>query len=477
MADYNFLINTRLGSQQLEVLRTLEQACQAAHMNLYLTGGSMRDLLASRPVHWLDCTVEGTPAALQSELQRAGAEHISEHPETHALSFVMRGCRGRVGAAGPGGRPGTILEYLRGRGLTLNSVGLSLNPASHGLPLDPMNGAADIEARLVRTNHPQVFLEQPMLVVTAIRLCTRMDYTMEERTVTRLHAAIEANALAAATPEARGQELEAIAYGPDPAAVLRALEREPGLEAAFGKGIKAARLNLTALARLPAAVESWEQLGYHVDRGPIALACILEPLPAAEQARLARSLPSQYLASAWKRAWTEARALEKRVLAIPGAASATIRLHQLLAATPPEAIVAATVDPKQPKAARRLREFQAAAAQLRQRLPFNLLRALGVAPHSAESEQLLAPFFERLLRGEALSDADLAEGVRGAVAARAQAAAANNAARATAAGTAKPASRAAKAAPRPSKTVARKTKATSRASNGGKGKGKARAGK
>ncbi|MGH9473484.1 MAG: hypothetical protein ACRD1M_12175 [Terriglobales bacterium] len=461
MADYNFLLNTRLGSHQLEVLRTLEQACQAARMNLYLTGGSMRDLLASRPVRWLDCTVEGVPATLEATLRRAGAEHVSERPEAHALSLVLRGCRVRLGAARAAGRPGTILEDLRGRGLTLNSVGLSLNPASHGLPLDPMNGAADIEAHLVRASHPHAFLEQPMLVVTAIRLCTRMGFTLEERTATRLHAALDEHTLAEATPAARGEELEAIAYGPDPAAVVRALEREPGLETAFGKGVRSARMNLNALARMPAAVESWEQLGYHIDPGPVALACILAALPVADQARLARSLPSPYLAAAWKHALADARTLEKKVLAIPNAASATARLHQLLTVTSPEAIVCAAIDPKQPKAARKLRDFQTAAAQVRQRLPFGLLRALGAAPHSAQSEQLLAPLFQRLLQGEPLSDADLAEAVRAAVAARAQAVTAAEAA---------PGPRRPSAPRAPAKPAPRPAKAARRAPAGGKTK-------
>src|SRR6185312_628378 len=81
----------------------------------------------------------------------------------------------------------------------------------------------------------------------------------------------------------------------------------------------------------------------------------------------------------------------------------------------PEAVVYASLNPSNAKSGRKLREFHAEAMQHRQRLPLSLLRALGVPPRSQRAEALLRPWFLRLLAGDAISDAEMTEGVRRAV--------------------------------------------------------------
>ncbi|HUX67092.1 MAG TPA: hypothetical protein VMV31_06360 [Terriglobales bacterium] len=417
MADYNFLLETRLSQDQQLALQILQRVCRGAGLNVYLTGGPMRDLLAGQPVRFLNCTTEGDPVGLAAKLQAEGAERLSAQAEQHSLNFGLRGCRMRLAAAGAGA--GTIVEDLRGRGLTLNSIGLSLNPGSRGLPLDPTNGAADIEARLIRMNHPYVFLEEPIVLLRAVRLATRLQFALEERTQARMQSAREGNYVAQATPVARGQELEAIAYDPDPAAVLRALEKEQWLEAAFGKGIRTNKMNLGGLSRLTATVESWEQLGLTVDVGLVAMALLLGGLAPADQSRLAKLVPSRHLGTEWKKVVGEAEALEKRLLALPsgGAAPWLRRAQEAIEKALPEGVVYASLEPSNARAGKKLKEFQAQALQLRQRLPLGVLRGLGLAPHSLEAEELLRPWYRRLLNGEGLTEAELAEGLRAAVAA------------------------------------------------------------
>ena len=61
--------------------------------------------------------------------------------------------------------PATIQDDLHRRDFTVNAIALSLNRASRGLLLDPMNGLADLGRKELRTLYPAALREScPWLV-------------------------------------------------------------------------------------------------------------------------------------------------------------------------------------------------------------------------------------------------------------------------------------------------------------------------
>jgi tRNA nucleotidyltransferase (CCA-adding enzyme) len=62
---------------------------------------------------------------------------------------------------------------------------LSLNEGSRGLLMDPFNGVADIEAKVIRVLHNYAFLEDPSRLIRATRFTTRFHWPLEERTQAR----------------------------------------------------------------------------------------------------------------------------------------------------------------------------------------------------------------------------------------------------------------------------------------------------
>src|SRR5207237_10433139 len=87
--------------------------------------------------------------------------------------------------------PATIIEDLCCRDFTVNAMALSLNPGSRGLLMDPFNGAADFEAKLLRVLHNYAFVEDPSRLIRASRLAARFHWPLEERTQARFESAKE----------------------------------------------------------------------------------------------------------------------------------------------------------------------------------------------------------------------------------------------------------------------------------------------
>src|SRR5207244_2545120 len=64
MSDYMFMLESHLSADQFRVVRLMQDLATHAGVNLFLTGGAMRDMLGRFPVRDLDFTVEGNAIKL-----------------------------------------------------------------------------------------------------------------------------------------------------------------------------------------------------------------------------------------------------------------------------------------------------------------------------------------------------------------------------------------------------------------------------
>ena len=98
-------------------------------------------------------------------------------------------------------------------------MALSLNQGSRGLLMDPFNGAADIEAKVIRVLHNYAFVEDPSRLIRATRFAARFHWPLEERTQARLRIG-ERKIITSSTSATRaiGYEIEQLAYEDDPLA-------------------------------------------------------------------------------------------------------------------------------------------------------------------------------------------------------------------------------------------------------------------
>ncbi|MCS7023792.1 MAG: hypothetical protein NZV14_03240 [Bryobacteraceae bacterium] len=261
MSDYLFMLESHLNAEQLRFTSELQAACAQSNMNLFLTGGAMRDMLGGFPVRDLDFTIEANPLKLAKDLaQKTGAMIWSTDDVRKSVEMVLpAGSTVQLAMARqekyskPGGKaqitPATIHEDLRCRDFTVNAIALSLGKASRGLLIDPTNGLADLERRELRAIHNHALLDDPVRLWRLIRLKVRLGFTVEERTQNQYRMAREAGLEKLVPPRALFEQFRQIANEMNPTEVLRALEEE-GMLALVSPALSGAKLNLQGFSKL-----------------------------------------------------------------------------------------------------------------------------------------------------------------------------------------------------------------------------------
>ena len=88
MADYIYTMESRLTPDQQRGVSLVQDIARKHEMNVYLTGGVIRDIITGFPIHDLDFTVQGNALKLQKDLESGGA-HIQGVDEDLRVLFVL----------------------------------------------------------------------------------------------------------------------------------------------------------------------------------------------------------------------------------------------------------------------------------------------------------------------------------------------------------------------------------------------------
>ncbi len=267
MSDYIFMLESHLSTEQSRAVEEVQLAAAQASVNLFLTGGAMRDMLAGFRIRDLDFVVEGNglkvakavavhagATLVAADETRRSAELLFPSGVTVQISMSRQEKYSRTGAK-PQVTPATIQEDLRGRDFTCNSIALSLNRASRGLLLDPMNGLADIERRELRLTSTYGFYDDPSRLLRLMRFRARLGFTIEERTQMQVANAREAEVEKLIPHRELFEELKRIGVEDNPAEIVRSLE-ESGLLPLFSPALTGPRVNLAGLAKLEKIIRS-----------------------------------------------------------------------------------------------------------------------------------------------------------------------------------------------------------------------------
>ncbi|MEO5951550.1 MAG: CCA tRNA nucleotidyltransferase, partial [Chloroflexia bacterium] len=70
MSDYMFMLESHLSQSQNFVISEVQRMMAKLQVNVFLTGGALRDMLAGLPVRDLNFTLEGSPLKLVKSLEK-----------------------------------------------------------------------------------------------------------------------------------------------------------------------------------------------------------------------------------------------------------------------------------------------------------------------------------------------------------------------------------------------------------------------
>lgn len=407
MADYIYMLETRLLPEQLRGVTLLQETARAHQMNLYLTGGAVRDMISGFQIRDIDFTVEGHPHKIQRDLEKAGAL-VEGHDEELGVIYIQLpgNVRASINMARsetypkPGQpviKPGAILEDLRRRDFTVNAMGLSLNPGSRGLLLDPANGLADIETKHIRILHNYAFLEEPSRLIRATRFAARFHWTIEERTQLRYNAAVENSYIDHINRSAIGYEIEQLAYEEEPLHVMRALEKENWLKV-LNPHWSVAKVDTTGLSSLIKTKQHMNSLGYNPDMSAAVMYFLTHRMSGSDQAAMQRIMPRKEFINTWRHLEDDAKDLAHR---LAGKEAATpSRAWKLLTSSKPETILFLDTTTRNQSVANKIRNFFGKWRQLKQRIPLPEMTEMRITADLPVYPKLAEDVFMLLLDGK-----------------------------------------------------------------------------
>jgi len=218
------------------LLDALARLARDAGVEAYVVGGTVRDALLGRPTRDIDLAVGGDALAWARRVADALGGHFVVLDDLQAVARVVleepAGVDVDVAAL-----QGTLDQDMRRRDFTVDALAVQLGAAD---VIDVCRGLADLHARVVRMNAPDVFDADPLRLLRAARIASELEFEVHPATASAVRA--RAPRVVDAAAERRRDELARVLALADVGPALRLLD-DLGLLAALlpeliaGKGV------------------------------------------------------------------------------------------------------------------------------------------------------------------------------------------------------------------------------------------------
>ncbi len=178
-----------LPALSLDLARDIARAARDAGGRALIVGGWTRDHLMGRESKDIDVEIFGVPeVALPPMLETLGrVDSVGESFRVYKIGGIdvslprreSKSGRGHRGFAVTGDPLMSVADAARRRDFTINSI--SWDPLTDEY-LDPFDGRADIQRRLIRAVDPATFGDDSLRVLRAVQFAARFAFTLDDPT-------------------------------------------------------------------------------------------------------------------------------------------------------------------------------------------------------------------------------------------------------------------------------------------------------
>lgn len=185
-------------SLQHNIFKIISKSAKELHLDSYVIGGFVRDLLLQRGVPKdIDIVAIGSGIDLAKQVSK----NLPNKPKVQVfktygtamlkyddIEVEIVGARKESyseDSRNPIVENGTLQDDQNRRDFTINALALDLSEDAFGNLLDPFNGITDLNNKIIRTplNPNITYSDDPLRMMRAIRFATQLDFVIEKKSL------------------------------------------------------------------------------------------------------------------------------------------------------------------------------------------------------------------------------------------------------------------------------------------------------
>jgi tRNA nucleotidyltransferase (CCA-adding enzyme) len=197
------LLKDRFPAKVYKILMAAGEEAERMGVNVYLVGGSVRDLLLGQANLDIDLVIEGDGILFAKELSARLHAKSRSHPRFGTAHIFHDGLKLDVATArteyyeSPAALPkvetSSIKKDLSRRDFTINTLAVKLNQKNFGMLIDFFGGQRDLKEKTIRVLHNLSYVEDPTRAFRAVRFAERFGFKLSKHTANLIKSAIKMN--------------------------------------------------------------------------------------------------------------------------------------------------------------------------------------------------------------------------------------------------------------------------------------------